>query len=94
MAPEHKAICKLAEMEAAASAEAQDFEWAETEMAKLAPEHRAICVTIQLTGLGICSRCRWSSGCSRCSFPKAVRYWLKRNKNEKPELSQALVYGQ
>ena len=32
---------------------------------------------VEATGLGICSRCRWSSGCLSCSVEKAKRFWLQ-----------------
>ena len=28
--------------------------------------------------IGICSKCRWRSGCLNCSFEKALRYHLKK----------------
>jgi len=29
-------------------------------------------------GVGVCSKCRWSSGCIRCSEDKAWSYWVRR----------------
>ena len=49
--------------------------WAASMLEYLLPEHQAIVKKVQAKGLGICSSCRWSSGCHRCSWVKAVRYW-------------------
>ena len=49
--------------------------WAASMLEYLLPEHQAIVKKVQAKGLGICSSCRWSSGCHRCSWIKAVRYW-------------------
>ena len=35
-------------------------------------------VTLAATYAGICSRCRWSSGCLTCSKEKALKYHLKK----------------
>jgi hypothetical protein len=33
---------------------------------------------VNLTGAGVCSKCRWSSGCYECDGPRALLYWLKK----------------
>ena len=35
-------------------------------------------VALAATLTGICSRCRWSSGCLSCVEDKALKYWLKK----------------
>jgi hypothetical protein len=49
--------------------------WAAGMVEWLTPGHQEICRKVQLTGIGICAKCRWKSGCYNCSFAKAVRYW-------------------
>ena len=51
--------------------------WAENCVSLLTEAHQAEAASVQLTGLGSCSRCRWGTGCSSCSFPHAVRYFLR-----------------
>ena len=33
---------------------------------------------VHFTGVGVCSKCRWSSGCLECHGPHALLYWLKK----------------
>ena len=35
-------------------------------------------VAIAGLNIGICSRCRWSSGCLACDSEKALQHWLKK----------------
>ena len=44
----------------------------------LSAKARAEVMKVHLTGAGICSRCRWSSGCYECEGAHALRYWLKQ----------------
>ena len=66
---------------AAASQEVLDAEafsledWAEKVFEHLTEEHKAIVTEIHLTGIGLCSKCRWKHGCHQCDYHKAVRYW-------------------
>ena len=43
----------------------------------LTPAHQAEAASVKLTGLGSCSRCRWGTGCSSCTFPHACRFHLR-----------------
>jgi hypothetical protein len=52
--------------------------WAADIMEFLLPAHRAEVEKVRSFGAGVCSSCRWTSGCHRCLWWKAVRYW--RNK--------------
>jgi hypothetical protein len=52
--------------------------WAEQVMELMLPAHVADVKRVRSEGAGICSSCRWSSGCHRCLWWKTVRYW--RNK--------------
>jgi len=52
--------------------------WAEGMLEFLLPAHKAEVEKVRSTGVGICSSCRWTSGCHRCLWWKAVRY--RRNK--------------
>ena len=51
--------------------------WAENCLPLLTEAHQAEAASVQLTGLGSCSRCRWGTGCSSCSFPHACRFLLR-----------------
>ncbi len=42
------------------------------------PEDRAKVLELQLSGLGVCSRCRFRGGCLSCSAEKALRYFLRK----------------
>jgi len=33
---------------------------------------------VRLSGIGVCSKCHWKSGCFKCSGDKALQYWLKK----------------
>ena len=35
---------------------------------------------VAVTGYGVCARCHWRSGCDKCDYEKAVRYWLCKEK--------------
>ena len=37
-------------------------------------------VRVALFGLGLCSKCRWASGCSQCDPMKALRYHLSKER--------------
>ena len=58
--------------------EAVNLSWADETLHMLSEEQQTTCNHIKAVGLSRCSRCRWGSGCSRCDFYKAVRYWLAR----------------
>jgi hypothetical protein len=45
---------------------------------QLSPEHQATCQHIRNTKFGICSRCRYSSGCLSCDYDKAVNYYFSQ----------------
>ena len=32
---------------------------------------------VKETGGGVCSTCRWTSGCRHCDWRKTVRYWRR-----------------
>ena len=51
--------------------------WAENCFPLLMPDHQAEAASVKLTGLGSCSKCRWGTGCSSCSFPHACRHFLR-----------------
>ena len=56
--------------------EGEDLEaWAMGMVDMLTEGHKELCLKVKETGLGVCSRCRWSSGCAPCDFAKAVRYY-------------------
>jgi len=66
---------------AAASQEVLDAEafsledWAEKVFELLTEERKVIVSEIFLTGIGLCSKCRWKHGYHQCDYHKAVRYW-------------------
>ena len=67
--------------------EAEDLEgWAVGMVKELTPGHQEICYKVQKDGIGVCSKCKWTSGCAACCFIKAVRYW--RNQEAKGELGE------
>ena len=35
---------------------------------------------IRMYGAGVCSKCRWHSGCLQCTPLKALRYWMNKAK--------------
>ena len=39
-------------------------------------ERRTLVLEVVATGVGICSRCRWTYGCHKCDEEKALRYHL------------------
>ena len=49
--------------------------WAEHVVTLLLPKHQEDVAKVKATGIGICSTCRWTSGCRNCHWPKMVRYW-------------------
>ena len=49
--------------------------WAESISPLLLPAHQAKVQQVKETGIGICSKCRWESGCSECCWWKTVRYF-------------------
>ena len=62
----------------AAQKEEEAFQaWAENCVSLLTEAHQAEAASVQLTGLGSCSRCRWGTGCSSCSFPHACKHFLR-----------------
>ena len=50
----------------------------------LSEEAKAALAEVQMRGLGICSRCRWSGGCLSCDIEKARAYWLKAEMPQAP----------
>ena len=78
--PEYNKMVKDAiEAMAALKGDREHFEGWAAETVEIFPEdlkHR--CEVIKLSGLGICARCHWSSGCSSCDWPKAVRYFFNK----------------
>ena len=59
-------------------------EWANDAAKFLTREAQWECDLIRIDGLGICSKCRWTSGCAKCTYAKAVRYWFKVELNHEP----------
>ena len=49
--------------------------WAESIWLLLLPAHHAKVKQVKEAGIGICSKCRWESGCSECCWWKTVRYF-------------------
>ena len=49
--------------------------WADQMVPLLLPAHQADVARVKVSGIGICSTCRWLSGCRHCDWPKTVRYW-------------------
>ena len=49
--------------------------WAEGMLELLTEGHQEICRKVKEVGIGVCSKCRWQSGCSGCDWTKAVRYY-------------------
>ena len=66
--------------------------WAEEHFHELTEEQKIDCQHIKETMLGVCAKCYWSSGCLKCVFGKAVRYYFK-DKNIKPPKLKAEDYG-
>ena len=64
--------------------------WAEGIWPLLLPAHQAKVQQVKETGIGICSKCRWESGCSECCWWKTVRYF--RMKETKGKFMEA--YGE
>ena len=62
------------------------LKWAEEHFPELTPEQQVECEHIKALGLGVCSKCNWSSGCLKCDFSKAVRYYLKDKKIKPPKM--------
>ena len=57
--------------------------WAHDVMNLLLPSHQEDVKRVMDTGAGICSKCRWTSGCSSCLWWKSVRYWrMKETKGK------------
>mgnify|MGYP001812392048 CR=1 FL=1 len=50
----------------------------EPELSDLSAEDQEKISQIELTGIGICARCRWASGCLSCSADKARRFYLNK----------------
>ena len=44
----------------------------------LRPEFRDHFLKVQLEGVGVCSRCRYTYGCLRCDENKAWNYWVRQ----------------
>ena len=51
-------------------------------LSDLSKEAQEAILRVQSTGLGICPRCRWSSGCLSCDPEKAQRYWLEKESKQ------------
>ena len=80
---------------AAAQSEAAEVEWADAQLGNLSEEQSAYCKSVKKVGLGLCSRCRWSTGCDRCSYIHSVKYWLKKGPEAKMATAQKtlIIYG-
>ena len=50
----------------------------EPDASDLSEEDRSRIELVRLTGLGVCSRCHWQSGCLNCDPAKLKRYLLNR----------------
>ncbi|CAE7778430.1 unnamed protein product [Symbiodinium sp. CCMP2592] len=50
----------------------------EPDASDLSEEDKSRIETVRLTGLGVCSRCHWQSGCLDCDPAKLERYLLNR----------------
>ena len=57
--------------------------WAEQVKPLLSDAHQKDVERVKETGLGVCSTCRWTSGCRHCSWVKAVRYWRRKETLDK-----------
>ena len=53
--------------------------WAELMMqhAQLFEAHMKDVERVRLADKGVCSQCRFSTGCRKCWWPKTVRYWRR-----------------
>ena len=49
-----------------------------TDIERLPEKHKDKLYEIEKNGVGVCSACRWTSGCLHCSYEKAKRYFLKK----------------
>ena len=89
-----KALAKLAmeSMETGMKGELVDVEiaaegdletWAEQMKPFLLEAHQKDVERVKKTGLGVCSTCRWTSGCRHCSWVKTVRYWRRKETLDK-----------
>ena len=52
--------------------------WAEQVKPLLSEAHQKDVERVKETGLGVCSICRWTTGCRHCSWVIAVRYWRRK----------------
>ena len=64
--------------------------WAEDILNLLLPAHQEKVKVVRETMTGICSKCRWTSGCAECQWWKTVRYF--RMKETKGKFMEA--YGE
>jgi len=62
---------------AKSSASSSSFAPVKKDMQDLLLEHQAEIIKVKETGKGICGRCRHRSGCSKCDYEKALKYFLK-----------------
>ena len=72
--------------------EAHLLKWAEEHFHELTEDQKIECQHIKDCMLGVCAKCYWSTGCLKCVFGKAVRYYLK-DKNIKPPKMKPEDYG-
>ena len=91
-AADKKTQIKIAQLK---KAEATAEEEAEAKLPLLSEEQQAYCKSVRKMGLGACGRCRWTSGCDLCSFPHAVRFWLRKGPDAVMTQKQkkVIVYG-
>jgi hypothetical protein len=47
------------------------------DMEDLLPEYQAAVLKVKHEGEGVCSKCRWRSGCLSCSWEKTLKHYLK-----------------
>ena len=67
-----------AELEAAAAKTFEAIPKSKPCLENLSESSQKHIMLMKLTGKGICSKCRWSSGCFMCSEDKALTYFLKK----------------
>lgn len=53
-------------------------------LSDLSAEAQTALADVQMRGLGVCSRCRWTAGCLSCHLEKARAYWLAKEMPKAP----------
>ena len=49
-----------------------------TDLQRLPEKHQVEILRIEKMNIGVCSTCRWTSGCHHCDLEKAKRFYLKK----------------